>query len=1507
MNSVGQATNSAVAIKQEAARTGGDVYTRLSASDIDLLSLPMTLSANFVLDCINSGDTNAIVNAIEHERSRSGGKAAVPFLTRSHWTLLAFSGTPECSEIELHDSAPSPPVLRDAKAFALSLYPRAQFRTAIGPKQVRGSNECGLFCAANAICFAHNLRAPRGYVSLNHWRKLIAEGDNRNLLATLHLDLLDLLQSVQSRAGGAEERVYINVDDTPELESAVSDVKKYSDLLADAEASVKGAMLSSENLDALVDFIRRSAPKNTTVVATCDRIVPATGDFLKPIHIGPTKAGHFVLLALVEDRAHIVDSLPNFRPNEAVGIARKLLFASGNRLGGLSAPIELRVVTQKTNECGFVVAEQIARLMGVPPSESPRNRWGPELISLRREQKNEAEKRLATINAIIAEATKPAEELTTSQMTVKEVRTRVRELDVDSIVEVEFEYQTELASWLGRITRRGQPGLPVQVSFSHQRCECGLWRAMAPPCTNDLPAKGVKYNSLTVRSLIQDNECCDCADDVIEEDCFDPEEAPSAAWVRDVETGTMFKCQATSALPTATVRRHNPYTTATPVEQTKSSLYEPLGIAPHTGGPLRGNALSRIFVHASRPPHIPKISWEQMATSTRQAQRRWLLIARSIHSDLHQAPLGTALVETILRMGRDGNWAPATISKAFSDLTSALRLLPLFTNAAKGINIREDTVFDTAMRKAQAAARNEPARVITPMTEGDFQKMNTVLQADPIARTFLVTSWFLAGRLGDVRQLDPKEITLDEKSRKMDALFRKGKGAHFRGPYHVSAVLPQEEFNRIKTVIASRAALSELFTPAEQNRLSKLHAVKLEARSIRKGRLIHLAEKGASDADLMSLSGHTKVVTLHRYLNRGLCSNNGSASRLAEVERSGGEAEEPTAKISAPTTQERGRNLEPSKMGVLSGMPLDQGRRYRPPPPFFFTGIPSAEDLGIESPSPLGLPLHVKPVEPINFDSVRNLIAQEDERLQAFVEAAISFAEQPTMYYKRTYNPAEVPMTTSFSNEDINLLLKLQKIEHHSGAIFGTVKAFTVVSKEKRRPIFEPSSNRKFVPTHILSTLPPIPALQYSSRKDRRVDHKYVRAYDFSTYYDQLPLSAEMEALYVFRAMHNNKPELFHLKRVPMGGNTGPLIAQAVTWALLPPWVWAASEKGDVHVHTMLDNVRFAGRDRDAVKRASEEFLARCRTVGVTINACEFQDDNPHTYQFLGEEMIFDCATGRYLFRNTPKCIKKLQDARAVLSEHSTKRAAASLLGLILFASHTVNRPLHGMYNLMRGYRAIHRDAWNTGWDTKLALLSPALLRSIDEEIKALTTNEAVEPELPLEPATNESCWAVVDASKHGWGAIICGTNKDKKKKVIQLQQNFALSQINKSRFSANAEPYAALQLVAYLKEHFEAPYHILTDHDAIVKGQFNERTGFGGFSANFFLNTLYALGHGQVKFYYVPGELNPADSLSRERLNDWASPIPALHALELDDWSGWLPGLVTRTETTPTRERFMV
>jgi predicted PurR-regulated permease PerM len=30
------------------------------------------------------------------------------------------------------------------------------------------------------------------------------------------------------------------------------------------------------------------------------------------------------------------------------------------------------------------------------------------------------------------------------------------------------------------------------------------------------------------------------------------------------------------------------------------------------------------------------------------------------------------------------------------------------------------------------------------------------LQADPIARTFL-TSWFLAGRLGDVRQLDPKE------------------------------------------------------------------------------------------------------------------------------------------------------------------------------------------------------------------------------------------------------------------------------------------------------------------------------------------------------------------------------------------------------------------------------------------------------------------------------------------------------------------------------------------------------------------------------------------------------------------------------------------------------------------------------------------------------------------------------------------------------------------------------
>ena len=66
----------------------------------------------------------------------------------------------------------------------------------------------------------------------------------------------------------------------------------------------------------------------------------------------------------------------------------------------------------------------------------------------------------------------------------------------------------------------------------------------------------------------------------------------------------------------------------------------------------------------------------------------------------------------------------------------------------------------------------------------------------------------------------------------------------------------------------------------------------------------------------------------------------------------------------------------------------------------------------------------------------------------------------------------------------------------------------------------------------------------------------------------------------------------------------------------------------------------------------------------------------------------------------------------------------------------------------------------------------------------------------------------------------------------------------------------------------------LVTDHQAMVSGQRRWWNGFGGFSPNPFLNNFFALLYGgttrQRDVFFVEGEINPTDGLSRSvRIGD--------------------------------------
>ena len=155
-------------------------------------------------------------------------------------------------------------------------------------------------------------------------------------------------------------------------------------------------MLTSTNLDAICSIIADTA--SHTNKAQGPRVL-STGDFLKPVHIGPSQGGHFTLLSVREDRAELIDSLPSFRKGEAHTKALRLLQTRPEAAKSL----RITTVQQRPNKCGFIVANEVARRLHVPTSTTPREHWSPILIQYRKQKLTECEQQLQEMKQRIAE------------------------------------------------------------------------------------------------------------------------------------------------------------------------------------------------------------------------------------------------------------------------------------------------------------------------------------------------------------------------------------------------------------------------------------------------------------------------------------------------------------------------------------------------------------------------------------------------------------------------------------------------------------------------------------------------------------------------------------------------------------------------------------------------------------------------------------------------------------------------------------------------------------------------------------------------------------------------------------------------------------------------------------------------------------------------------------------------------------------------------------------------
>ena len=1010
----------------------------------------------------------------------------------------------------------------------------------------------------------------------------------------------------------------------------------------------------------------------------------------------------------------------------------------------------------------------------------------------------------------------------------------LRGMRIGDTVLVHWTRRGVAGKWLGRIT---ELGARTTVTFEAQRCpECQEWRRMEATEV-DLPAPKTTIFSFEGCAYPTAFNCGCSAIDLSRED--EEDDGEERIPVMDPDRATMRNIA------------HSDVTT------------------------VRGDVGRCWAIATGKPGHVHALVWRQLSAGTRKQHTNWLGMIKMMPHDLAKAPLGSAVVEVVLRMANQRGWKWSTVASALSAAASALAGLPIYTMEVAGIDLKKCPQFAAAMRRAQHLARVDTAvgDISTPMELATFDLLTGRTRSDqgirvPNVRLLLQMCWHFAARVGDMRQVCPADIAFKENRGELvntSVTFRFGKGAAWWGPYTIHARLPAEVAKNLRATIgeAGRIGDEPLFRLSDQASLSTtVGRLALNLRSIRRGAIMHAASCGVSDEDLQQLSGHKRRDTLMRYLGWGRSS---ASAQQAATNRA--EKQQQMAPRGAGVVEV----VQPPKMGLYSGRVGKQGRRVAAAPNFFPKTAPTRASLGLPSDVDTSAwPLHIKSVGSVNWKAIQNMAA--GTVLQDEVQKAGEWCNGTTGYGPSFPVVTERIALARFTEDQVRELLTAGKITPYCGPILGAVNAFLVPepSKKRLRPIFEPWMNRTLDRVKLCD-------LQYPSRYERRAKARgarYIADFDFAAYFDQFKLAEESRPWFVLRSpVPVNGHRLFALTRMPMGACFAPGVAQVVTWLLVHPII---TGKLRVNVDTMIDNVRICSDSPGDFIRAIRMFLERVKMAGITLNNASEWDTTDET--ILRNCSVTEATTSRLFLgekyeggkiSNSDGNVEKLQQAMKrydeVTAGEGTKytiRHFASLIGLMLFMAHTLDVALAGLFPLLRAYGYI--VGHTTGWDAPFTTLS----RTIDMQVRSFAQTLLHNEALPLPVVDPPSCRnddydaiVIVDASASGWGAYVTfpatGT-------TWVLRQRWTTTMTR----SAHAEPKAALRALFWARQqHPGANVALVTDHIAIATGQRRWSSRYGGFSTSYHLNELYKelYARGTSQVFFVQGENNMADGPSRD------------------------------------------
>ena len=258
------------------------------------------------------------------------------------------------------------------------------------------------------------------------------------------------------------------------------------------------------------------------------------------------------------------------------------------------------------------------------------------------------------------------------------------------------------------------------------------------------------------------------------------------------------------------------------------------------------------------------------APSTRRQHIQLLNKIADMPNGYDNHKITEAIPQHMMQQKLQRKWKASTCLTKLAAIQGLMKVLPFYIPTAPSILLGSSPRWRTTLRGASISANEEPPHQSKPLSSLDLQATLAATQC-PAMHACLELAWLTAGRIGDIIQLTPQCVTIDEKEKITMVKFLKGKTARM-GAYSVA--VPQVTAKTAQ-FIQSKRQQPYLFPTVTQTGVKESlrnTCILYECRSIRRGRLQELSLGGMSDQGLLHISRHSTISSLRRYLDFGLAS-----------------------------------------------------------------------------------------------------------------------------------------------------------------------------------------------------------------------------------------------------------------------------------------------------------------------------------------------------------------------------------------------------------------------------------------------------------------------------------------------------------------------------------------------------------------------------------------------------------------------------------------------------------